>query len=187
MIVAETDVASPARVAGVQARDRIVRVNDVPVTARTEEDLPDVRRLLALLPRGEPARFELVRGDVTVTLELTPREKGRVEGAAIDCPRWDLTVKAINQFDSPDLYFYRREGVFVYGVRMPGNAARAGLRSQDILLAVDGQPVTDLESLKKIHRASLEHRVQKPRLILSVLRGGAERVVVLDVSRDYTE
>ena len=187
VIVAETDVASPARAAGIQARDRILSINGVAVTARTEEDLPDVRRLLGLLPRGEPATLVLQRGEAELTLELTPREKGRVEGEEVDCPRWDLTVKAINQFDSPDLFFYRREGVFVYGIRSPGNAARAGLRPRDILLAVDGQPVSTLDSLRQVHQASLDQLARKPRLILTVLRGGSQRVVVLDVSRDYSE
>jgi hypothetical protein len=31
------------------------------------------------------------------------------------------------QFDAPDLYFQRNEGVFVFGVKYPGNAADCGL------------------------------------------------------------
>ena len=86
-----------------------------------------------------------------LTLQITPREKGKVEGEELDCPRWDLTLKAINQFDNPDLYFHRKEGVFVYGVKYPGNAANAGLEAQDIVLQIDGKEVVTLEDAKAIY------------------------------------
>jgi len=111
VIVAETDPQSPARRAGLQPRDRIVRINGEPIDAVTEEDLPAVRRRLGFLTKGDPARFEVVRGNETLMYEITPREKGHVEGEELDCPRWDFTVKEINQFDNEDLYFYQKEGV----------------------------------------------------------------------------
>ena len=139
LIVAETDPESPARKAGLQPRDRILSVNGKPINAITEEDLPDIRRLLGLLPKYESARIKLLRDAVDVELVLTPREKGDVEGKELDCPRWGFTAKTINQFDNPDLYFYQKEGLFVYGIKYPGNASNAGLRKNDILLKIDGQ------------------------------------------------
>src|SRR5205823_1059728 len=106
VIVAGADPDSPAKKAGIQQQDRILSVNGRTLTAMTEEDLPDMRRTLSLLSTTEPAKFELMRGGKRMTVELTPRDKGDVEGAELDCPRWDLTVKQINQFDTPDLYFY---------------------------------------------------------------------------------
>ena len=64
VIVAETDVDSPARQAGLQARDRIMKVNGRPLVALTEEDLPEVRRIFGLLPRTKPATLEIVRGRI---------------------------------------------------------------------------------------------------------------------------
>ena len=74
------------------------------------------------------------------------REKGKVEGEQLDCPRWDMTVKAINQFDNPDLYFQKKQGVFVYGEKYPGNANDANLARNDNLVKIDdkaGLPVLD--------------------------------------------
>jgi peptide/nickel transport system substrate-binding protein len=103
VIVADTDPDSPARKAGIQAWDRILKIDGKAVNAVMEEDLPAARRVLGLLPKMRSARVELLRGGKPVTVEMTPREKGKVEGDQLDCPRWDLTVKAINQFDNPDL------------------------------------------------------------------------------------
>ena len=185
VIVGETDPESPARRAGIQARDRIVKINDKSVTGLTEESLPAIRNALGLLPKHQPANIELVRDGNVLVLPVTPREKGKVEGEELDCPRWDFTVKTINQFDNPDLYFNRQKGVFIYGVKYPGNANTAGLQQQDILLKIDGTEVTTLEEVKALHKNAVDHVADKHRIVVTILRNGLQRQVVLDFSRDY--
>jgi serine protease Do len=185
VVVAATDPESPARRAGILANDRIVRINGRPVTATNEENLPAVRKLVGELPKHEAAAVELVRKGETVAVELTPREKGEVEGEELDCPRWDVTVKEINQFDNPDLYYYRKEGVFIYGVKRPGNGSNAGLESQDIILKIDGKSVKTLDDVRAIHKASLENVEKNHKIVVSALRNGLMRQVVLDFMRDY--
>jgi len=185
VVVAGTDPESPARRAGIQPKDRIIAVNGHPVTARVHEDLPAVRCRLGLLPKGEPARLELVRGETLHTLELTPLEKGKVEGDELDCPRWDLTVKTINKFDNPDLHFQRPQGVFIYGIKYPGNAASAGLRRGDIVLKIDDTEVATLDQVREAHAAALANVATRHRVLFTVLRSGLERQIVLDFARDY--
>ena len=185
MIVASTDPDSPARAAGLHPRDRILSVNDRPTNALTEEDLPAVRTWLGRLPVDQPVTVRFRRGDVEQTCEMTPREKGKVEGDSYDCKRWDLTVKTINQFENPELYFHRHEGVFVYSVKYPGNAAEAGLRTNDIILQVDGQDVRTLDDLKRVHAALLENVDDRHRVVITVLHNGLMRQLVLDFLRDY--
>ena len=185
VIVAETDPESPARRAGIKARDRLLKINGAPVNAFTEEDLPAVRCTVGLLTKYQPAEFELLRDGKPLTAELTPREKGDVEGEELDCPRWDLTVKQINQFDNPGLYFYRKKGVFVYGVKEPGNASTAGLRAQDIILKIDGKDAESLEDVRKIHEEAIANVKTKHKIMFTVLRNGLMNMRVLDFSRDY--
>ncbi|MDD4888477.1 MAG: trypsin-like peptidase domain-containing protein [Phycisphaerae bacterium] len=185
VIVAATDPESPAKRAGLLPKDRIVKINDQSVTAVTEEDLPSIRRQLGQLPLNKAAKLAVVRDDKTLTVELTPREKGKVEGEELDCPRWDMTVKTINQFDNEDLYYYREKGVFIFGVKSPGNASSSGLQRNDIVVKVDGKEVTTLDEVKAIHAESLKNMKAKSRIVFTILRGGLTRQVVLDISRDY--
>ena len=185
IIVAETDPDSPARAAGVTANDRIIRINGRPLTARQEEDLPDIRRWIGLLPGDQAMTIDLVRDGREMSLNLTPRPKGRVEGEELDCPRWDLTVKAINQFDNPDLYFYRQKGVFIFGTRYPGNAADSGLRRGDIVLQINHEQVTSLDDARRVYDAAVKNIDTEHRIMFNVLRNGEERQVVLDFARDY--
>jgi len=185
VIVAETDPESPARRAGIQARDRLLRIGGQGVTALTDEDLPAIRQRLGLLPKHQSVRIDLVRDGQSLTVALEPREKGKVQGEELDCPRWDFTVREINQFDSPGLYFYRKQGVFIYGIKDPGNAAVSGLRLGDILLKADGREVQSLDDVRAAHKQALEGLGSKHRVILSVMRNGLVRQVVLDFLRDY--
>lgn len=187
VIVAGTDADSPAREAGLKPNDRLVSVGGVPLTALMEEDLPEARLRLALLAVGAPVPLGVMRDGAALTLSLTPRAKGRVLGEELACARWDFTVKEINQFEVPDLHFHTPAGLYVRGVRSPGNADGSGLRPRDVLLRINGMPVGRLDDVRKLHEESLARLREggARRLVLSVLRNGQQVQVVLDISRDY--
>jgi S1-C subfamily serine protease len=151
-----------------------------------EEDLPGVRRLLGLLAKDKAVKVELQRDGKPMTVELTPREKGTVQGEELDCPRWDLTLKAINQFETPDLFFHRKAGVFVNGVKFPGNGQTAGLQNRDIVIRIDNKAVATLDEAKTAHKKALENEDGDSRVLLTVLRNGLMKQVVLDYSRDHS-
>lgn len=185
VVVAGVEPGSPAEVAGLRTRDRLVTIGAEPVTGLTSEDLPDIRRLIALLPADESTTIMIVRDGAEQTMTIVPREKGRVEGESFDCPRWGLTVKAINRFEKPDLFFHREGGVFIEGVRWPGNAATAGLGGDDILLEIDGTPVETLADVEAVYTRTIEALPGRPRLLIRMIRAGQQRQVVLDISRDH--
>jgi serine protease Do len=185
VIVAETDPESPARLAGILARDRIVEINGQKVSALTAEDLPALNVMLGTLEKRKPVKITVLREkDGKVTIDFAPREKGKVEGDELDCPRWDITVKTINQFDNPELYRHVKEGIFVYGVKYPGNASSV-LARQDIILKIDGKEVRTLEEVKAIHAEALKNVGSNPKIRFDVLRNGLMRQLVLDFSRDF--
>ncbi len=185
VLVASTDPGSPARHAGIRDLDRIISINGEMVNAMHAEDLPAIRRKLALLPFGRKSRIEIIRGGETLTVELEPRKKGKIEGEELDCPRWDFTVKAINQFDNKDLYYYRKEGVFIFGIKYPGNASNARLMQQDIIINIDDEPVVTLEDIRRIYGKSIENILTKPRVTLNVMRNGILQQIILNFSRDF--
>jgi S1-C subfamily serine protease len=183
--VASPDPDSPAREAGLQTRDLILKINGVPLTGLYAESLPAVRRQLALLEKNKPATAEIRRGDKTLTVSLTPRRKGNVQGEEWECQRWDMTVKTINKFENEDLYFYRKEGLFIYGVKHPGNASEAGLQEKDILVKIDTTPIATLEDVRKAHKQAMGELTTRHKVMFTVMRDGLVRLIVMDYSRDY--
>ncbi|MCY2930306.1 MAG: trypsin-like peptidase domain-containing protein [Planctomycetota bacterium] len=185
VLVASTDPDSPAREAGIQTRDLILKINGVAMTGLHAENLPDVRRQLALLEKNKPATVEIRRGEKTLTVPLTPRRKGKVQGEEWECQRWDMTVKTINKFENEDLYFYRKEGLFIYGVKHPGNASEAGLQEKDILVKIDATPITTLDDVRKAHKQAMADLPTRHKAMFTVMRDGLARLIVMDYSRDY--
>lgn len=185
VIISATDPDSPARRAGILPKDRLVAINGETVTAVTQEDLPAVNRRLGLLEKEKPATLSINRNGETISITVTPREKGKVEGEEKEFPRWDFSAKTINQFDTPNLYFYQQKGVFIYAVKYTGNASIAGLASNDIILNIGGKPIETLEQLTQAHQEAIKNIEAEHRIPLTVLRNGQRRQIILDFSRDY--
>jgi serine protease DegQ len=66
-------------------------------------------------------------------------------------------------------------GLILVGIQPDGPAAAAGLVLGDVLVAIEGQPVSDLQQL---HAALTEERIGKP-VTLRILRGGEPRDVAV--------
>lgn len=187
VMIAGTEPGSPARRAGFQPHDRIIAIDGKAVTVRNQEDLPELRRELGLFPFDRDVRFTVARNGQTLELVVAPRAKGVVEGGEIAFPRWGFTAKEINRFDTPNLYFYCNEGVFVYGIDNFGNAVNARLSRHDIIKAVDGTPVATLEELRAVYDRALREIDRKNRISIDILRNGVPRRIVLDYLNDYNK
>ena len=75
-------------------------------------------------------------------------------------------------------------GVFVQGLRRPGNAARSGLRRGDIIVRADGVAIESIADLDAVYECAA-NRDGEPVVLIEVLRRGARRQVVLDFRREY--
>ncbi|MDR2391792.1 MAG: trypsin-like peptidase domain-containing protein [Planctomycetota bacterium] len=191
VLVAGVDPGSPADLAGIGAGQLILSVNGRETNGLNHEDIPALNQLLSELPIGKPTAVTLApdaRGENQESffaVELTPREKGDAEGGDFDCRRWNMTVKAINKFANPLLHFFRPAGVFIQGMKIPGNAAAAGLRSGDILVEIDGRPVEDLEACRRIYLEIEADAAREKKAVITVLRGGLRNYHVVDYAPRY--
>jgi S1-C subfamily serine protease len=132
-------------------------------------------------------KLQVRRGTEDLDLTLTPRPKGRIEGEDLECKAWNMTVKAINEFATPTLYFYVKKGVYVQGIRQPGNAADSGLRRGDVILSIEGKEIQTLEDMRRAFESLVgdEKRERKARMV--VFRNGLRLQLVLDFSTKYKE
>ncbi len=188
VMVASTEANSPGREAGFVPGDRIVAVNGEAVTVATEEELPDFRRKLALMPLDVAVSFSVVRGGETLELEVVPKERGAVGQSNITVfKRWGLSAAAINRFDTPNLFFYRQTGVYIAAVATPGNADGAGLVSGDIIVSVNGMEINSVEDLQQAYDEAVKLVFISPKADVVILRNGQELRKIMDFSKVFDQ
>lgn len=80
--------------------------------------------------------------------------------------------------------YFTPQGVYLLGVRRPGNAHDSGLRRGDIILTIDGQPIPSFETMRNLYRTLTRLAPGKRTTLIEVLRQGYYLSIVLDFNRD---
>lgn len=184
VVITDVESDSPAKVAGIKPFDRIVAINGEKITAQSIEDIPRLNMMLALAPFEEKLVLDIYRGEESKQFEFQPREKGATEGKELELEKWNMTVKTINQFENSDLFFYKKQGVYVLGVNHHDSYyPTSQLRKNDIILNIDGTKVDNLEEISKIYEKTVKNMKCKGQSIVTVLRNGSVHQQVLDLTR----
>ena len=142
-LVSAVEPGSAAEKAGIQVDDIIVRVNDERI-----DDSRELANAIGLKGSGEEVQIEFVRNGKTriVKAELGQQRVTRSSGADVH-PGLDGA-----QFASTSTTATR--GVEVTEVAPGSPAAQRGLRSGDVITAVNRRPVQSLEELAEIAEGS---------------------------------
>ncbi len=184
VLVRSVDEGSPAAEAGIQAGDIILRCNTQSINGLYLEDLPAIRALFGGLPAGSRSEIGLLRQGEAFDAGLTPIVKPVQSDDGLELPLWNCSVQQIGQFRTPGLAHYVPHGVYVLGVRQPGNAYNSGLRAEDIILSVGDTSVHSLDEISEIYQ-QLSRLDPGDRLItIRVLRHGYEQMIALDFNQD---
>ena len=170
-LVSDVANGSPAAKAGVKSGDVIVEYNGRKV-ARSE-DLP---RAVAETPIGREVSLTVIRDGKRVTLQ--PRV-ARLQEPASPTTRASaddahgslgLAVQNVTPDMARELGLDQPHGVVVRDVRQDSAAANAGVRPGDVIVAVDRQPVKNVDDMRTALR---KHPTGTPTLLLVRREGGS--------------
>ena len=166
-VIAQVNPDSAAARAGLKPGDVVLRVNNRPI-----HDSGGLRNAIGLLEVGESVRLEVLREGKPLTLETRVGEYVPVKarGDAMNPRLAGVTFEELGP-NSP-LGGRGIRGVIVAQLSARSPAARAGLQRNDVIVAVNRQPITSTEELRDIASQSEE-------LLLSLRRGRAELLLVL--------
>ena len=185
VLVRGVDEGSPAARAGLKAGDLILSCRGNPVRGIYLEDLPRVRSTLASLRPDAPVPMTVRRGAREMTVQVKPTRKLQPSEEGLELPMWNCSAQAISKSRTPMLHYFTPRAVYILGVRKPGNAHASGLRSGDVVLSIDREPIPTLEALAKVYRRLTRLEREKRTALLEILRRGYRLFVVIDFKRDY--
>ena len=99
----------------------------------------------------------------------------------------NMTTKEISKFANPALHFLHPEGgVFIQGIRRPGNASDAGLSRSDIILEIGRKKMKTLKDVKKAYDELIaDKKLAEKKVLIKIKRGGFVEWKTLDWQKDY--
>jgi S1-C subfamily serine protease len=124
---------------------------------------------------GSRLELNVLRQEKPLSIALTTRELGDLQGEDFECKSWGFTVRGITaqmkvQYQLPDTL-----GIFVTGVKRSSSADEGGLRPEDVITKVDNHQVSALQSF--IEQCNTGTGADKT--LLTVRRNGATRFIIV--------
>lgn len=177
-VIADVAPLSSAHEAGVRPGDILVAINDQPVNAHYEEDLPAVRKKIADLPVGEKVTLHLLRGETSIEIEAVTEEKMASKGMQAEFLEWGFTVAEMTPELARRAQVPRGEGLLVSGCNPGGLAAASGLTAGDIILKMDEEPIHSLSQFNELYNKVVNAKTQL--VMLFVKRGAVTRFVLIN-------
>jgi len=182
VLVAYVSPDSPAERAGIKPGDVILEYNSVPVSARFEEDLPRIARMVAEAPVGSEVALLILRQGRRENITLTTEQLGKLLGEDFECKWWGFTVRGITRQMVLDRKLSDDRGVMVTGVSSGDWFPESELLPGDVIRFVNQTSVKGLEQFKEVYREVVKAKHEK--LLLKVVRREEIRLVI--VTPDHT-
>jgi serine protease Do len=186
-LVSWVEAGSPAAAAGFLAGDVLQRVGDQAVDARFVEQLPAINQLLLGLPVGRPSRVAVRRDGKEVAAEVTPVERPDATTPPVELRNWGMVGANLSAFEAREMARGTLDGVRVVNLRPggPSDQARPALGREDVIVAVDDQPVRTVDDLRRLTTAALADKTRAS-LLVAFDRGPERRLTVVDVGLPTT-
>jgi serine protease Do len=188
-LVSGTIEGSPARSAGFQAGDVLIRIAGKPVTVRFPEEIPPFNQGIMGLPLGQPVDAVVLRNGEERSLRVTPVERESVESRTHEVSLVGITASNLTGWSAKELRRSSRDGVRVRNVRPGGAAAEAKpeLRDDDVIVELDGKPVANVSALEDYVRRITSGKDEPVPVLAAFDRGRERMLTVLDVGQPALE
>jgi len=150
VVVTQVQQGSGADKAGIKAGDVILTINGQPVTSNS-----GLSSTIGVMRVGSKVNIGLVRDGKPMNLTATIGKGGADEeesGAGTE----DLHGLAVGNIEKGSPLYGQVQGVLVTGVDPDSDAADAGLKPGDVIVAVAQQPVKNVAEFKKLAAAAKE-------------------------------
>jgi serine protease Do len=139
--------------------------------------VPLVNQTLFGLKIGEASSFTLLRGTKEMTVKVTPVERPPALSTPRELRAWGVVASNLTAFEARGLGRQGTEGVLVVSVRNGGplEQARPPIGRDDVIVEVEGKPISTVADLETIGNASIGKK-----LLVTFERGRERRITIVE-------
>jgi len=188
-LVGGTIDGSPAAAAGFQSGDLLVKIAGRDVLVRFAEEVPIFNQLVMRLAVGKAVEATVLRNGAEKTLTVTPTARESVDARIRELPLFGITASNLTSWSAKELKRSTRDGIRVRGIRPGGPAddAKPALRPDDVIVAVDKQPVGAFEALERTIDGLTKSTAERVPALVAFERSGERLLTVIELGRPGLE
>lgn len=174
VVVNSVSAGSPAKAAGLEPGDLIVRFNGIAIEAEKDEELGAFQRQVARIEPGETVAVEILRDAKPKKLSLTVGSQPKVEPEIVESDA-GFHVQEITESLWREQRLGTRTGAFVAFVARGSPAAEAGLAPGDVVERVEKSQVADLTGF----RSAMASVAERDAFLLTARRGDETKFLLV--------
>ena len=188
-LVAGVVEGSPADKAGMKAGDVVTRFRGQSVNAELPEQVPLINQWVFATPVGETVELTYLRDGKDHVAKVTTEDLQRALGDPRELKQWGIAVRDITRMMALERHRRSTNGVLVDSVREGGGAATAKLplQSEDVILQVNGQPVTDIAALRRVTESLLEGKTDRLPVLVQFERETKRLATVVKIGPEESQ
>ncbi|MGE4550958.1 MAG: PDZ domain-containing protein [Opitutales bacterium] len=181
VLVAGVISGSPAEEAGLVAGDVIQRFDGVKVNALIPEDLPLFNRIALGTPIGKEVQIHGLRNGKKQNWSLTTSIREAARMPERELKNWGITARNFSMLSALEARRPDVKGIQVHSVRSgsPADSAKPGLRPGDVIIELNGKPVTNLDELVSETKALVSEKEEAVPTLVSFERSLAHLLTVV--------
>ncbi len=186
VLVADIAAGSPAARAGLTPGDVVVAVDGHAIEGTRENSVASfTRREMGRLP-GDEFVVDYRHDGQTRTARFSLAVRELAQAGEVELPEWGAVMRDITRQLARDESLPDQRGAWLDNIRPAGPAGQAEpeLRRQDVIIAVDGQPVASVAGLQALTDQLLPDTPNATRIVLvDFRRNGAGLTAVVELRR----
>ena len=164
VLVNSVDRNGAAQKAGLRSQDILLSVNGTPTNCRFPEEIAAVRKMIADLPIGSQVDLLIKRGKQNLHLQTKTLRLQSVFGEQKELKVWGISVREVTRAYANSNQLDDSDGVAIETLTSGHPGTEAELAPDDVIRAVDGHPITDLDEFMRLYKESILARQTYVRL-----------------------
>jgi serine protease Do len=151
VLINSVDRIGPYVDAGGKAQDILLAVNGQPTNVRFPEEIAEVRQRIASLPIGKDVELTIKRGKEIKTLTAKTALLEGYLGDEQGFSQWGVSLRPVTRPYAVAHQLDQVAGVWITSMADGEPVERAHLEAGDVILSVNGKPVTDMAHFQSLY------------------------------------